>query len=90
MAKKPITQRRLLAIDAWFENGYEKTKAMRTAGYSEMTSLKCQAVVFGREDVKAEIQRRQAKSAKKHELNQDWVIKRLMARADGYGAGSWR
>tara|TARA_R110002096_G_scaffold124158_1_gene268582 strand:- start:16 stop:594 length:579 start_codon:yes stop_codon:yes gene_type:complete len=82
MAKKELTQQRMLAIDAWFENGYQKTNAMQAAGYSEKTAQKRQAIVFGREDVKAEIQRRQAKSAKKHELNQDWVIKRLMARAD--------
>ena len=82
MAKKELTQQRMLAIDAWFENGYQKTNAMRAAGYAEQTAVKRQCILFGREDVKAEIQRRQAKAAKKHELNQDWVIKRLMARAD--------
>ena len=83
-AKKRVpqcTQQQLLMIDAFFTNGFVKKQAMLSAGYSEKTSNIPQ-LIFGKPHVAAEIDRRRKKIAKRNELSEDWVVKRLMRRAD--------
>jgi len=72
----------MLAINAYFENGFKKTKALITAGYAKTTATLRPGVVFDHPLVVAEIERRKAKMAKKHELTQDWIIERFMKLAN--------
>lgn len=72
----------ILAIDAYFENDFVKKDAMLTAGYSLKTATGNPQSVFDKPLVVAEIARRHAKLAKKHEVTQDWVIERYKAIAD--------
>ncbi len=81
MSRKAFPDNRLAAINAYFENGFNKEAAMRTAGYSLSTARKRPDIVFGRADVQGEISRRKKAMAKKHDLTQDWVIGRLMRNA---------
>lgn len=67
---------------SYFLRGDSEAEAMRKAGYSKTTASKAPQLVFGREDVKLELERRQAKLREKNELNEEWVIKRWMKLAD--------
>ena len=73
-----ISDRHMAAVEAYMSNGFNKTQALLSAKYSKSFSMKRQFIVFGREDVKAEIAKRKKRMAKKYELDQDWVIERLM------------
>ncbi len=81
MAQEKLNQRRLLMIDFYLA-GATKADAMRLAGYSECTATQHQMLVFNHPVVTAEIQRRQELNRKKYELDEDWVIQRLMRIAD--------
>lgn len=65
------------AVDAYFKNGFNQAEALKAAGYSENTAETAQHSVFGREDVRAEIERRQKKLAEKSEVTVDRVVKEL-------------
>jgi phage terminase small subunit len=71
-------QMRLKAID-WFMRGYSKAESMRKAGYSESVCKTDTSSVFGRDDVKEEIARRQDKAAQKAQVDANWIIGRLTA-----------
>jgi len=60
-------------------SGMTKKQAMLEAGYSPKS---LSSTVFGREDVKYELARRQETAAAKCEISQDWVVKRLAEMAD--------
>lgn len=76
------TMRRMRVIDEYFKNGFNQKAAMLSAGYNQKTAEHSSFSVFGREDVQAEIKKRQEQLAKKFELTEDWVIRRLMILAD--------
>jgi len=78
-----IKEKHKAAINAYIKNGFNKKQALKTAGYSEGTYTFRTAIVFDREDVKAEIKRRLAKISEKHSLSEEWVIERLMDVANG-------
>ena len=71
-------QMRLKAID-WFMRGYSKAESMRKAGYSESVAKTDTSSVFGRDDVKEEIARRQDRAAQKAQVDANWIIGRLTA-----------
>jgi phage terminase small subunit len=75
------TEMQMMAINAYFENGFKKNEAMRTAGYAESTCKTFTGKVFSNPVCVAEIERRMAKRAKKHDLSVDWLIKQFMKRA---------
>jgi len=64
------------AIDNWFKNGGNALEAAREAGYSG-------AAVFGREEVQAEINKRQNRLRKKTEVTEERVIAELAKVAFG-------
>ena len=77
-----LPERYLVCIDE-FLKGKSKTDAMLIAGYSEGTARgRGPALVFGREDVKAEIARRQKKRRQSSSISQDWVLAKLQAIVD--------
>ena len=78
MAKGKLSDLHRATIDAYFLNAFNQERAMLTAGYAKSTARHYPKTVFDRPDVKAEIARRQARTAKKHNLSEDWVIERLM------------
>jgi len=76
-----LSDRHLRVIDAYFENGFNKGKALKTVGYTQRTSRSNPQSVFSREDVKAEIARRKERLAEKHEVTQELIIGELLKRA---------
>jgi len=78
---KKLKDNHLVAAQAYLTNGFVKSEAMRTAGFSEQTCKSRVGLVFDREDVKAYIAEAQAEAAKKFELDQDWIVRRLMSLA---------
>jgi phage terminase small subunit len=76
--KKMISDKMMAAIEAYFDNGFNKKDALLTAGYAKTTATNFPSKVFGREDVKAEIEARKMRRAQRHDVNQDWVISRFM------------
>ena len=78
--KDGVLDRHMTVIDAYFENGFNKTKATRAAGFKHPDRYA--TVIFDLPEVVAEIERRRALLREKYELTEDWVIERLMAIAD--------
>ena len=77
-----LPARMVQVIDAYLA-GSNKRAAMRAGGYSEGTILgHGPRLVFGRQDVKDEIVRRQALAKAGAIVDQKWVLERLMAIAD--------
>lgn len=77
-----LRDKHIAAIDAYMLNGYNKKQALITAGYSQSTANLRAGLVFDREDVKEEIEMRRKRLAQRYDLEEDWVIRRLMDRAD--------
>ena len=73
--KIKLSTRHQKVVDGYMVH-YNKTKAMRDAGFSESTSMRA-ADVFDRIDVQMEIQRRQDNMSKKAEVTADYVIKKF-------------
>ena len=76
-----LTQQRLLMIGFYIE-GASKKDAMLMAGYAEKTAHSAHTSVFNHPVVLAEIKRRQEDALEKCELDEEWVIRRLMRIAD--------
>ena len=81
-ARRKLNPKQLGAIDAFLTNGGNIKEALLTAGYAFTTagtqSHKGWYVVA----VQEELQRRQKEAAKKVKLTPEWVLERLMERAD--------
>jgi hypothetical protein len=85
MPHKPqtkLTHRQLAAIDAYFANGFNKAAALLEGGYKASCSQGYTKRFFDMPLVVAEVERRRAKIEKKHDLTNDWIVKRLMRIAD--------
>lgn len=65
-----------------YMRGLTKKAAMLEAGYSDSTATTRPSDVFGREDVKNEIQRRGNLSAVRSDIDLDWIVSRLKDIAD--------
>lgn len=76
-----MTPRHYKAINTYLRTD-NKYLALKKAGYSENTAKHDVDSVFGREDVKQEIQRRVQRMTEKAQLTDDWIIERLMDIAD--------
>lgn len=74
------THRRQVLVSEYMANGGNKYRAGLAAGYSETTSYN--SIMFNHPWVKAEIKRREAQMLARSELNEEWVLKRLMALGD--------
>ena len=68
----------LILVDSYLNNGFNKKDALITAGYSPKSAQFHVHNVFEKPEVKAELLRRQGNAKKKYELDEDWVITRLM------------
>lgn len=75
---KNLTFRHRIAVNA-FLSGMTQREAMVEAGYSPKSAPD---KVFGREDVKHEIERLQESVAAKFEVSQEWVVERLVRIAE--------
>ena len=86
-----LPARMLVCIDEYMK-GVPKNQAMLKAGY-KLGSTKRVGLVFNREDVKDEIEKRQTAARVHYKVDQDWIIQRLAAIADAPRAAeraSWR
>ena len=79
--RKRLSLKQSLAIDAYFANGGNIRQAMLSAGYAIATASKKATDFMDKELVQAEMERRKQLMAKKHKLDADWVVQRLMAQA---------
>lgn len=77
-----VRAKHMRVIDAYFENGFDKKAALIACGFAETTASGNPGLIFDRDDIKAEIDRRQRVLAEKHDLNMDWVIERFKRIAD--------
>lgn len=68
----------LILVDTYLNNGFNKKEALIAAGYSPRSAQFHVHNVFEKPEVKAELIRRQTNAKKKYELDEDWVITRLM------------
>ncbi len=76
MAKKKVTKKETMAIQALFDNGFsDKRAAMDKANYAKDTHPN---KVFDRPSVKLEIAGRQKALARRHDINQDKIIEELI------------
>lgn len=83
VANGGITPKIQKVIHEYFENGFNQFEAMKSAGYSATTCKQGTHKIFGRPDVKQEIERIQQENHRKFDLNEEWVIRRLMILANG-------
>lgn len=65
-----------------YMKGRTKSDALRLAGFSEHTCKHETRQVFGREDVKNEIDRRSRNMVERAKVTEDWIIERLKRVAD--------
>lgn len=77
-----LTQRRKLMI-GFYMAGATQVDSMRMSGHTETASKANCSVEFKLPEVREEIERQQKALRKKYELDEDWVIQRLMRVADG-------
>tara|TARA_Y100000310_G_scaffold73580_1_gene69675 strand:- start:3902 stop:4486 length:585 start_codon:yes stop_codon:yes gene_type:complete len=77
---KKLTEKQRAAINAYFENGYNKKNALLQAGYSLKMAENGTDQVFRAPRVKAEIKRRMTNVDKKADLTVELLIKQLMRR----------
>jgi len=74
--RKPLNERQRAALDEYFNNNFNKTKALEAAGYRH-AGVYC-VNFFANPHVEAEVNRRMALREKKQELSKDWIVQRLM------------
>ena len=80
-----ITQEKLIEryakiVDAYFQNGFNQTRALETAGYKHANAYVER--LFKHPWIVGEIARRQAVAREKYELDEEWIVSRLMRIAD--------
>ena len=80
--KPRLNDRLRRLVDCYFDPAVNlnETKAAKMAGYK--TADKYAFKLFRRPEVREEIERRQEISRKKFEVDEEWVIRRVMALAD--------
>ena len=81
-ARRKLNPKQLGAIDAFLTNGGNIKEALLTAGYAFTTAGTQSHKVWYVEAVQEELARRQKQAMKKVKLTPEWVLKRLMERAD--------
>ncbi len=83
MRKNGLSDKQHRVVTEYFANGMNEGQAMLSAGYNESTARDHPERVFRHPAVVAEIERRQERMALAANLDQAWIIERLMALADG-------
>lgn len=74
-----INPRQMQVVDEYFSNGFKKQDALDAVGFHGNGGSDR---FFKRSYIIAEIEKRQAKLRKKYELDEDWIIQRIMKLAD--------
>lgn len=72
----PPSEKHMEVIDNYFQNGRDKRRAIIDAGYSESTALG-HHVIFKREDVMREINRREKKLARRYGVTEDKITEEI-------------
>lgn len=73
-----LTPQHEMVVNEYFRRNLSQMEAMLAAGYAESTARTRASDIFGRPDVQREIQRRMRRRAAAYNLDEDWVIQRLM------------
>lgn len=80
--KQKISDKYMLLVDHYMTNGFNRKAAMAACGYPESSQKGYVYRLFDHPDIVAEIERRRARLHKRYELNEDFVVQRLMRLAD--------
>lgn len=72
-----LTPKILTVLANYFSNGFHQRQAMIDAGYAESTARLDQYRIFGRPDVKAEIERRMKALTDKSDVDGEWLMRKL-------------
>ena len=75
---KTLTDKQFRVVTEYMTNGYDKGAALRAAGYSDSSARSHPDRVFNDPVVLAEIERRQEEANTAANLDQEWIITRLM------------
>ncbi len=81
-AMEPLSDKHYRAVAEYFDNGFNKARAMQAAGFAKSTSEKQACRMFSLPQVQVEVNRRHAIADKSSGLDREWVVSRLMALAD--------
>lgn len=76
-----ISDRHKAVADLYLK-GWDKTSAIKEAGYRENIHINDTRFIFGREDVRAYITEERKKMAERNKVDQDWIMQRLISIAD--------
>jgi len=82
MTRKVISDRHKKVANLFLNNGGNKAKAMIGAGYSPLSADKNPERIFNRPEVAEYVNQQKILAAERNELDQDWIIERLMDLAD--------
>lgn len=83
MGKHGLSDKQHRLVTEYLSNDMNECQAMLASGYSESTARDHPEKVFRHPAVVAEIERRQERLALAAELDQAWIIERLMELANG-------
>ena len=75
---KTLTDKQFRVVTEYMTNGFDKGAALRAAGYSDSSAKSHPDRVFNDPVVIAEIERRQEAANQAANLDQEWIITRLM------------
>ena len=82
MTKKIISDKHKKVVNLFLTNGGNKTKALIGAGYAPVTADRNPERIFNRPEVIEYANQQKILAAERNELDQDWIIERLMDLAD--------
>jgi hypothetical protein len=82
VTKKIISDKHKKVVNLFLTNGGNKTKALIGAGYAPVTADRNPERIFNRPEVIEYVNQQKILAAERNELDQDWIIERLMDLAD--------
>jgi len=78
----PLTDKQRTAVDEYMINGFNIQAALLAAGYTASSANNSDETWYRNKELQKYLKKRKAIIAEKHQLTEDWVIQRLMQRAD--------
>ena len=80
--KYPLTDKQRIAVDEYMINGFNIKAALLAAGYTASSAHNSSKTWHQSKELQKYLKKKQAAIAEKHKLTEEWVIQRLMHRAD--------
>jgi len=80
--KYPLSGKQRAAVDEYLINGFNIKAALLAAGYTASSAHNSDKTWTNNKELQKYLKTRQTAIAEKHQLTEEWVIQRLMNRAD--------